>query len=59
MHPWGYARKNGPNWQRMAAVGKIAARAMKASSGHKYTVGSAGKLLGAAAGSMLDEKPVD
>ena len=43
----------------MGAVGKIAAKAMKASSGRKYTVGSAGKLLGAAAGSMLDEKPVD
>ena len=43
----------------MGAVGKIAAKAMKASSGQKYTVGSAGKLLGAAAGSILDEKPVD
>ena len=42
----------------MGAVGKLAAEAMKTSSGHKYTVGSAGKLLGAAAGSMLDGKHV-
>ena len=43
----------------MGAVGKIAAKAMKASKGHKYTVGSAGKLLGAAAGSMIEGKPAD
>ena len=55
LHPWGYARSNGPNWQRMSAVGKLAAEAMWASSGNKYTVGSAGKLLGAAAGTMIHQ----
>ena len=54
LHPWGYARSNGPNWQRMSALGNLAAEAMRASSGNRYTVGSAGKLLGAAAGILVE-----
>ena len=51
LYPWGYDKsKNAPNWRAMHAMAEVAGRAMQDNSGHKYTIGSAAKVLYPAAG---------
>ena len=50
MYPWGYARRDAVDKKDLHRMGKIGANAAKRVSGHKYSVGSAAKMLYPAAG---------
>ena len=54
LYPWGYDKsKDAPNWRKMHAMAEVAGRAMQDNSGHKYTIGSAAKVLYPAAGEWI------
>ena len=50
LYPWGYARQDAIDKNDLHRMGKIGASAAKRVSGHKYSVGSAAKMLYPAAG---------
>ena len=50
LYPWGYARRDAVDKKDLHRMGKIGANAAKRVSGHKYSVGSAAKMLYPAAG---------
>ena len=53
MYPWGYARRDAVDKKDLHRMGKIGANAAKRVSGHKYSVGSAAKMLYPAAGMSI------
>jgi len=54
LYPWGYARRDAVDKKDLHRMGKIGANAAKRVSGHKYSVGSAAKMLYPAAGGSDD-----
>ena len=59
LYPWGYARVDHPNRERMHALGELAEEAKRASGGNRYRVGSSAKLLYPAAGNIYLMKHYD
>ena len=53
LYPWGYARRDAVDKKDLHRMGKIGANAAKRVSGHKYSVGSAAKMLYPAAGMCI------
>ena len=53
LYPWGYARRDAVDKKDLHRMGKIGANAAKRVSGHKYSVGSAAKMLYPAAGMYI------
>ena len=53
LYPWGYARRDAVDKKDLHRMGKIGANAAKRVSGHKYSVGSAAKMLYPAAGMSI------
>jgi len=54
LYPWGYARRDTPDKKDLHNVGLAGARAVRALSGRKYSVGTAAKMLYPAAGGSDD-----
>ncbi len=51
LYPWGFDKRGtAPLTREMHAMASLAGRAMRANSGHVYTIGSAAKVLYPAAG---------
>jgi carboxypeptidase A4 len=51
LYPWGFDKRGeAPNARKMHDMATLAGKAMRANSGHSYTVGSAAKVLYPAAG---------
>jgi hypothetical protein len=56
LYPWGYTNRGvPPNYQELHSMAKLSADAMRAHSGHKYTIGSAAKVLYPAAGNSANK----
>ena len=53
LYPWGYARHDAVDKNDLHRLGQVGAAAARRATGHKYSVGSAAKMLYPAAGNYV------